>query len=247
MVERRDGDSKSGNAPFTPDALREGVRQGVLAALEAERDRWNLGTVLRLALAGALGVGAAIGSTVLFSGGTLSSEHGWHVAICAATWAGLLVEYFIIVILRIHGGTLSLAHAASLALVGFVLAAVMGLACPAPRYLEWWGRTAIGGHTALAGGPSASALCLGLCSAFVIALGASLLATTRSRERRGVLPAAFLLFLLLSPAVGLQSVGLGGKVFSAWTLGIAAGSGVGVFIGGMLSSALFRRRADVVP
>lgn len=229
----RDADDEhAGKVPAeTPGELREGVREGILDALAYDLDRTRSGITFRLALAGALGVAAAIGSMVLFSGGTLASDHGLHLAVCAAAWGGILVECFVVILLRIEGRRLSLGHATTLALIGFLLAAALGAFCPHPHYLAWWTETALGGAAARAGGPAWSAFCLGICIAALVAVGASAIAGFRSPVPRGRLLSAMLLFLLLWPAIILQSSGLPGSVFFGWTAGLAAGIVLGALAG----------------
>jgi hypothetical protein len=215
----------------TPGNLREGVREGILGALREDLDRTSGATTRSLALAGVLGVATAIGAVVLFSGGTLASVHGWHLAFCAAAWAGILVECFLVVLLRIKGRRLSLGHATTLALVGFVTAAALGLLCPHPHYLEWWNATRAGGAAASFGGDLGSAFCFGLGLAVVIALGASLVANFRNTSPRSVGLSAMLLFLLMWPAMILQFSNLAASVFAAGTLGLSAGIGLGLGAG----------------
>ena len=218
-------------APPTPGGLREGVREGILGALGEDLDRTSRATTRSLALAGVLGVATAIGAVILFSGGTLASVHGWHLAFCAAAWAGILVECFLVVLLRIEGRRLSLRHATTLALIGFLVAAALGILCPHPHYFEWWSATRVGGITARFAGDPASAFCFGLCLAGAIALGASLIANFRSASPRSVGLSAMLLFLLMWPAMILQFSNLAITVFAAGTLGLSVGIGLGLGAG----------------
>jgi len=218
-------------APPTPGSLREGVRQGILGALREDLDRTSGATTRRLALAGVLGVATAIGAVILFSGGTLASVHGWHLAFCAAVWAGILVECFLVVLLRIEGRRLSIGHATTLALVGFLLAAALGVLCPDPHYIEWWGATRAGGVSTRFAGDPGSAFCFGLCLAGAIALGASLIANFRSTAPRSAWLSAMLLFLLMWPAMILQFSNAAMSVFAAGTLGLSVGIGLGLGAG----------------
>jgi hypothetical protein len=224
----------------SPGEVREGVRQGILDALASDLDRTSSATVGRLAAAGALGLAGAVGAVVLFSGHSLENGHGWHLALCAAAWAGLLVESFALVLLRIRARRLPLPQAAALALLGLGLAAILGIICPDPHYLKWWMSTSLGGTFATHTGISASALCLGLCSALLIGIGASLILTFRGIHFGSVhLPAIFL-FLLVWPAVILQSAGSPVSTFASWSLGLAVGAYAGVFLGRL--PARFSRR-----
>ena len=225
----------------TPGSLREGVREGILGALREDLDRTSGATTRSLALAGVLGVATSIGAVILFSGGTLASVHGWHLAFCAAAWAGILVECFLVVLLRIEGRRLSLGHATTLALVGFLLAAALGVLCPHPHYIEWWGATHAGGAAARFAGDPGSAFCFGLCLAGAIALGASLIANFRSTAPRSVWLSAILLFLLMWPAMILQFSNLAMSVFAAGTLGLSVGIGLG--LGAGVGIDRFGRRA----
>ena len=205
----------------SPDWLREGVRQGVLDALALDPDRTSAATVGRLAAAGALGLAGSMGAIALFSGHSHAAGHGWPLALCAAAWTGLLVESFALVLLRIRAPRLPLRHAAALAIVGLGLAAILGVICPDPHYLEWWMSTSVGGAFAMHTGTSVSALCLGLCSALLVGIGASLIVTLRGIRFGSVpLPATFLV-LLVWPAVILQSAGSPASTFVSWSSGLA--------------------------
>jgi hypothetical protein len=215
----------------TPAILREGVRDGIRDALRADLDRTSGATTRSLALAGVLGVATAIGAVILFSGGTLTSVHGWHLAFCAAAWTGILVECFLVVLLRIEGRGLSLGHATTLALIGFALAAALGVLCPHPHYIEWWSATFVGGAAARLAGDSGSAFCFGLCLAAAIAFGASLIANFHSTAPRSVRISAMLLFLLMWPALILQFSNLAWTAFVGATLGLCIGIGLGLAAG----------------
>jgi hypothetical protein len=215
----------------TPASLREGVREGILESLREDIDRTSGVTTRSLALAGVLGVATAIGALILFSGGTLASVHGWHLAFCAAAWTGILVECFLVVLLRIEGRRLSLGHATTLALIGFALAAALGVLCPHPHYIEWWSVTLVGGAAVHFAGDPGSAFCFGLCVAAAIALGASLIANFRSTAPRSVGLSALLLFLLMWPALILQFSNLAWTVFVGGTLGLCTGIGLGLGTG----------------
>lgn len=210
------------------EEVRQGVREGILETLSVDLDRTSARTAGRLAAAGILGLAAAVGAVVLFSGRALEAGHGWHLAVCAAAWAGLLVEAFAVVLLRVRLRRIPLAQAFALGLLGLGLAAILGLVCPDPHYLDWWESTALGGLAGRQGGPAASALCLGVCSALLVALGATLILALRGIGFRGALLPSLLLFLLLWPAVVLQTVGSPAEVFALWSAGLLAGSYAGV-------------------
>jgi len=231
VAEEQAHESGSNGASPTPGSLREGVREGILDALREDLDRTSGITTRSLALAGVLGVATAIGAVILFSGGTLASVHGWHLAFCAAAWAGILVECFLVVLLRIEGRRLSLGHATTLALIGFALAATLGVFCPHPHYIEWWSATLVGGTAAHFAGDLGSAFCFGLCLAAPVALGASLIANFRSTAPRSVWHSAMLLFLLMWPAMILQFSNLAWTVFAGGTVGLCIGIGLGLTAG----------------
>jgi hypothetical protein len=234
----RDGAARP---PRTPADLREGVRRAVSEALALEVDRTSARTAGLLAGAGALGLAGAVGAVVLFSGHSLENGHGWHLALCAAAWAGLLVECFAVVLLRLRAGRIPLAQACALALLGLGLAAVLGWVCPDPRYLGWWGSTRIGALAYALGGPATSALCLGLCSAALVGGGATLILALRGVTFRSALLPTLLLFLMLWPAVVLQSADAPARVFATWSAGLLAGSWAGVTLG-LWPSRFIRRR-----
>lgn len=225
----------------TPRAVREGVRQGIVDALAVDLDRTSARTAGLLAAAGLLGLAGAVGAVVLFSGHSLENGHGWHLALCAAAWAGLLVECFAVVLLQIRVRRIPLVQACALALLGLALAATMGLVCPDPHYLDWWESTGLGLLALHQGGRAASALCLGVCSGLLVGVGATLILTLRGISFRSVLLPGALLFLLLWPAVVLQSVDAPGAVFALWSLGLLTGSYGGVTLG-LWPARLIRKR-----
>lgn len=236
-----------GEAEPAPEAIREGVRSGVVDALAEEVDRTSARTAARLLVAGLLGLGGAALATALFAGPAFAPTEGrdvpgLHVALCAAAWSGLLVECFALVLLRIQSRRLPLAQSAAVALLGLALAAGLALACPSPHHLEWWSTTVLGGLAASQGGHAGSALCLGLCTTVVVATAASLLVALRGMPMRDAHLPAFLLFLVLWPAVALQSMGAHGSVFAAWSLGVVLGAWGGVATG--LRIPRLRRRAS---
>lgn len=233
--------SRGDQAQATPGNVREGVREGILGALREDLDRTSFATTRSLALAGVLGVATAIGAVILFSGGTLASVRGWHLVFCGAAWAGTLAICFLVVLLRVEGRRLSLGHATTLALVGFVAAAALGLVCPHPHYFEWWNGTRAGGVAGRFAGDPGSAFCFGLCTAGAIALGAWLIASFRRGSLQSVWLSAILLFLLMWPALVLQFSNLATSVFAAGTLGLSVGIGLGLGTG--VGIDRLRRRA----
>jgi hypothetical protein len=215
------------------EGLREGVRRGILDALGHEIDRSSARVVAKLAAAGALGVAGAVGSVALFAGDLLRNGHGWRLALCAAAWAGLLAACFAVVLLRIRVQRIPLDRACILALLGLGLGAVLGLVCPDPHHLAWWRSTRIGNLAVVNGGLGAGAFCLGACSALLVGAGATLILALRGVWFREAMLPAGLLFLLLWPAVVLQSAGAAAVVFAWWSAGLFTGSyaGVALYLG----------------
>jgi len=228
----RPGDGASSREHMTDRAnLREGVRRGILDALALDLDRTGARTAGRLAAAGALGTAGAVGSVALFSGGLLRNGDGWYLAVCAAAWAGLMTACFAVVLLRIRTQRIPLTQACVLALLGLGLAAILGLLCPDPHHLAWWSSTTLGSLALDRGGPGAGAFCLGVCSALLIGSGATVILALLAISFRGAMLPGILLFLMLWPAVVLQSAGAAALVLAGWSAGLLAGSYAGVAIG----------------
>ncbi len=216
--------------------VREGVRRGIRDALEGELDRTSARTASRLIAAGVLGLLAACAALVVFSQSAMGELGALPLALCAAAWSGLLVLAFTMVLLQVGSRRLPLAEGALLALVGFALAAAMGATCPHPQVMMRWVDAAIGwlGQPATPG--AASALCVGLCTATLTGSGAALALGLRGIRFRVHL-SAMLLFLLLWPAVFVQTLGTNASTFLAWSVGIAVGAWTGVAAGALLSRA----------
>jgi hypothetical protein len=213
------------------DDIREGVRQGVRDALAADVDRTSAGTAARLTAAGVLGLGAAAAVVTLFSRGSPEHVDRLQLALCAVAWSGVLVIAFALILLRVGSRRLPLADAATLGVLGLGLAALLTFVCPDPRIMEWWMTTPLGRVAEAKLGVGASALCLGLCTALVSGAGASLFFAFRGRTLGGVHLPALLLFLMLWPAVVVQSLGGSASSFAAWSVGLAAGAWAGVALG----------------
>ena len=216
------------------DDVREGVRRGIRDALESEIDRTSARTAGRLVTAGALGLLAAYAALVVFSQGAMGELGPMPLALCAAAWSGLLVLAFTMVLLQVGSRRLPLAEAALLALVGFALAAVMGVVCPHPQIMMEWVDAAMGWMGQSSAPGAASALCVGLCTATLTGAGAAITLGLRG-VRFGIHLSAMLLFLLLWPAVLVQTLGTEASTFAAWSVGVAAGAWTGVGAGAMLS------------
>lgn len=211
----------------TPPTTREEVRGGILAALDREEQRRGGAAARRLAGAGAAGVTAAVALTLLFSHGSSGREASWHLAACSAVWAGLLVEGFAFVLLRIRTSRVALAPSVALALIGLGLAAAMKVVCPDLQLLSWWASTGAGSRAELLMGAPGSAFCLGISSAALLGGAAWIVLAARGRQLRGAVVPALALSALLLPAIALQTPDI------AWNLGLAwaAGSGLGAYLG----------------
>lgn len=220
----------------SPEALREGVRAGIVGALREEERRTST-LVRRLAAAGAAGIAASVALTLLFAGRT---DHAMHLAVCGAVWAGLLVECFAFALLRIRTPRIPLGQAAALGLVGLGLASIVALLCPDPHTWHWWNSTTLGAATRSMGGDLGSALCFGLCSALFLGFGATLVVAWRGGRLGRAAPSALVLTLLLSPAVILQASDASIAVVTLWGAGTAVGAHLGVGGGLVLASALRR-------
>jgi hypothetical protein len=223
----------------TPMGLREGVRSGILVSLIRDFEMRGARTARLLGAAGVIGVGGALGATLMVSGHPFDHHPPWHVAVFAAIWAGLLVVSLSIALLQVRTPSLPLAHAACVGILGLGLAGICGALCPDQHFLRWWSATEVGGHLAALGGLALSALCFGGVSALLLGVIAAFVSLLGCGWRivRPLLPAAMMLLLLL-PGVALQSVDTSWEVFASWLLGIAGGSYVGVAGGIRLRSFL---------
>ena len=226
----------------TPTELREGVRSGILGALQLDVEQRGGRTARRLILAGLIGVAGALGATLLVAGHPFGHHAPWHLAAFSTLWAGLLIVALAIALLDIRTPSVPLARSASIGLVGLGIAGVCGLACPDPHFLDWWSSTPIGGELTRGVGLGLSALCFGLVTTLVFGAVSALLAigASESVPTRPLLPAAMLV-LLLSPGVVLQAVGTSAGVILGWIVGTAAGSYAGVAIGSHLNAVIRSR------
>jgi hypothetical protein len=213
----------------TPEEIREGVREALLAALRRDFELAGGRTARRLAAAGAAGVAGALGATALLAGHPFGHHPPWHVAFFSATWAGLLVVALSLVFLGIRTPTYSVAKAVTVGVLGLGVAGVCGLLCPDRHFLVWWMSTVPGAFAASVSGALGSALCFGLLATAFVAGAAALpvLRASQESQKLSTLSAAAL-FVLLLPGVALQSVGTSLGVFAAWTAGTALGAYIGV-------------------
>jgi hypothetical protein len=230
---------KASRDPVVADASarREAVRLGVRDALTGEVDRTSARTAIQIGVAGALGLASAVAAVGLFARGAMNVDP-FHLAVCAAAWSSLLVIAFALAVLRIGSRKLPLAESASLALVGLGLAAVLGFACPDPQLLMWWMDTPLGHAAAGIFGTDVSTLCMGLCLALIAGAGASVAFAMSSAANPGVLLPGLLLFVLIWPAVAVQSLGESSATLVSWSAGLAAGSLAGVATGALLRRAI---------
>jgi hypothetical protein len=237
-----DGASARRDVPDREE-LREGVRREILGALAQEIDRTSAGTVGHLAAAAALGTAGAVGAVALFSGDLLRDGGGWYLAVCAAAWAGLMSACFAVALLRVRIERIPLTEACVLALLGLGLAAILGLLCPDRHHLAWWTSTPLGSAAVGHGGLGAGAFCLGACSALLVGAGAGVILALRRVSFRGAMLPGILLFLVLWPAVVLQSAGAPVSIFAWWSAGLLLGSTAGVALGLWPARRLERRIA----
>lgn len=216
----------------TPADLREGVRSGIITAVERDAELRGGRTARLLAGAGVLGGFGAVGMISMLSGHPYGHHPAWHVIVVTALWSGLLVVTFALVLLQVRTPSLPLARSARIAILGLGLAGICSALCPERHFLEWWSATRTGAQFAAAGGQALSALCFGIVSSFVFGAAAAFI--TAGSGRRGpigpLFPGAMMLLLLL-PAIALQSFGSSWAVFGAWVAGAGAGAYGGVAIG----------------
>lgn len=243
IVKEEPGQSSAGGEPsVSPDALREGVRRGVLDALAEDRDWRGAWAAKRLAAAGVAGVVIAVAMTLLCCGNGLTHEHAYLVAIFGAAWAGLLVECFAFVLLRLRTRALPVVQAAGLGLTGLGFAGVVAFCCPEPHYLDWWASTRPGSWLVTVGGLPTSAFGLGLVSAVFLGLVATLITIWRGGKLSGATIPSMVLSVLLLPGILLQCIGSPMAILTTWSAGTVLGSLGGIMGAMMLSGS---RRGSV--
>jgi len=215
-----------------PPELREGVRSGIVAAVERDAELRGGRTARLLMAAGGLGVFGAIGITLMLSGHPFGHHPPWHVIVFTAVWAGLLIVSLAFAFLQVRTPSLPLARSACVGILGLGLAGACGAVCPDQHLLRWWTATAAGSQLGAAGGLALSVLCFGLVTSLFLGAAAALFGLGGGRRGpiRPLLPAAMLVLLLL-PGVALQSFGTSWTVFGSWLLGTAAGAYGGVATG----------------
>jgi hypothetical protein len=220
----------------TPEGTREGVREALLTSLREDFDMAGARTARRLMAAGIGGVAAAIGMTFLVSGHQLGHHPPWVLSMFGAIWAGLLVVVLALGLLGIRTPKLALGQASLVGVIGLALAALCSFLCANQHFVVWWGNTAIGEWLGATAGSYASTFCFGLLSALFFGAASALLVFPRERPSllKPLLPAA-MIFLLLVPALIMQSVGSSLGVFLSWT----TGTGIGAYLG--VTGGLFIR------
>jgi hypothetical protein len=216
----------------TPPDLREGVRSGIIGAIDRDAELRGARTARLLVTAGALGIFGAIGVVRMLSGHPYGHHPAWHVVVFTALWSGLLVVTFAMALLRVRTPSMPLARAACVGLLGLGFAGICSAFCPDQHFLDWWSSTPAGSTLNAIGGLPLSALCFGGMTTLVFGAASALIAmrSRRTHPIRPLLPAALLLLLLL-PGVALQSFGASWLVFASWLVGTAAGAYAGVAIG----------------
>jgi len=215
----------------TPSELREGVRSGIVAAVERDVELRGGRTARLLVAAGAIGVLGAVGITLMLAAHPFGHHPHWHVVVFAAVWSGLLVVSLALAFLQVRTPSLPLARSAAIGILGLGLAGICSAVCPDQHFLHWWSATAPGGRLSAVGGLALSALCFGLASSLFFGAVAAFVGLGHGRGPiHPLLPAAMLL-LLLSPGVALQSFDTSWAVFGSWLLGTAAGAYGGVATG----------------
>ena len=216
----------------TPLDVQEGVRSGIMRALEHDTELRGGRTARLLVAAGVLGVIGALGMIRMLSGHPYGHHPSSHVILFTAVWSGLLVVAIALALLQVRTPSMPLARAACVGILGLGIAGACSAMCPDQHFLNWWVSTSTGSRIHSMGGLPLSALCFGGATTLVFGVGAAI-AGVGGRHRgpiRPLLPAAMLL-LLLAPGVALQSFGTSALVFAAWLIGTGAGAYAGVALG----------------
>ncbi len=225
---------------LTPPDVREGVRSGILDTIKQDVELRGWRTARLLAAAGLVGVAGALGVTLLVSTHPFGHHPSWHVAFFSTVWAGLLVVSFAIAFLQVRTPSLPLARYAAVGILGLGFAGICGAVCPQPHFFDWWSATEIGTPLTRNYGVACSALCFGLVTTLFFGLLSSVLVLGRTQRPVNPLLPAAVLFILLVPAVALQSVDASWGVSAGWLAGTAAGAYLGVAGGIRARRVLFR-------
>ena len=215
-----------------PGEVREGVRAGIMGALERDAELRGGRTARLLIAAGALGIFGAVGMIRMLSGHPYGHHPDSHVVVFSAIWSGLLVVALALAFLQVRTPSLPLARAACVGVLGLGIAGLCSAFCPDQHFLDWWVTTSAGGNLRALGGLPLSALCFGGITTLVFGTAAAI-AAVGGRGRgpiQPLLPAAVLL-ALLAPGVALQAFGNSVAVVLAWFAGTALGAYGGVALG----------------
>ncbi len=210
------------------EAVREGVRLGIRDALARDVDRTSTRTVRQLALAGGLGLASSGAAVALFARGSPGRADSMHLALCAAAWSSVLVIAYAFILLRVGSRRFPVAQASATALLGLVVASLLGIVCPHPLMLAWWMEPPMGAIAQSWLGLEVNTLCLGLCLAIIAGGVAFVLAAIAGWVAPGVVLSSALLFAVVWPAVAVQSIGTSPTTLISWTIGLGFGSLIGV-------------------
>ncbi len=226
--------------PPLPAGVREGVREGILAALERDTEQRGARTARRLISAGLAGVVGSIGAMALVVSHPFGHHPHGHELVFGAVWTGLLIVTLAMAFLQIRTPHLQVGRAALVGLVGLGIAGACSLLCPDPHVMNWWLDTPIGSRLAEHASPWVSALCFGFVTtlAFTAIPTALFLMDVASHPWARALAAGILVLLLL-PGLILGSVGLPLGVLLGWTGGTTVGAYAGTLCG--LAGRIHRR------
>ena len=216
----------------TPADLQDGIRAGILGAIERDVERRGGRTARLLIAAGALGIFGAVGMIKMLSGHPYGHHPSSHVVLFSAIWSGLLVVALALVFLQVRTPSMPLARAARVGVLGLGMAGVCSAFCSDQHLLDWWVATPAGSRVRSLGDLPLSALCFGGVTTLAFGTVAAAVGLGNRRPER-ILPLwpAAMLALLLAPGVALQSIGMPLGVFACWLLGTAGGAYAGVAIG----------------
>lgn len=217
--------------PPLPAGVREGVRQGILTALERDTEQRGARTARRLISAGLAGGVGSVGAMAIVLGHPFGHHPHWHELVFGAVWTALLVVALAMAFLQIRTPHVPIGRAAIVGLVGLGIAGACSFLCPDPHVMNWWLSTDLGAQIPA---PS-SALCFGLITTFFFAMIPTALCLRGLPARAPTRAwAAGILVLLLLPGLVLGSVDLPIGALIGW----AGGTTVGAYAGALCSAAL---------
>ncbi len=216
----------------TPPDLREGIRKGILGAIERDVERRGGRTARLLVAAGVIGIFGAVGMIEMLAGHPYGHHPSSHVVVFSAIWSGLLVVALALVFLQVRTPSMPLARAARVGVLGLGIAGGCSALCSNQHVLEMWTATDAGSRLLSLLGLPLSALCFGAMTTLALGAVAAMvgLGLRRQEPIRPLWPAVILL-VLLAPGVALQAVGAPPLVFGSWLLGTAGGAYAGVSLG----------------